>query len=311
MKVAIIINSFNRLHLLEKCIDSLLPLCNKFYDEYYVHIIDAGSTDGSIDFAGSLEKQFDFITYEVLLGASFSEGCNQAVSTIRNLRSNISCILFFETDNFIYSFDPIVVAQKLLHSNSQIGCVGFSITDFNGTKLQPGSKFLKPIATILGLRLSDYLGLERIDDGFDFCFLGYKFQEYQVIYTSPLLISLQAWNEVGGMDEKLFPFCESDSDLLYRLHKNGYKAVLIHCDSIVHDNLNAASAWSAKRVFDLSRARLSYMRKHNSILLSIIIRPLLFTRHLIEAFFLLAREKSLKIFLSRLSLSINSLKGYV
>lgn len=310
MKLAIIINSYNRLKLLQKCIETLLPICKESQNNYFIHLLDAGSTDGSIDFIEGIKNKFDFVSYEIFSGATFSQGCNQAVRTVQKLRDNISAILLFETDNFLYKLDPIRTATKLIHSSTKIGCVGFTITNIKGQKLQPGSKFLSPFATVLGLKLSDYLKLEKINDYFKDTFNGYNIQEYQVIYTSPLLISMKVWNEVGGMDEELFPFCESDSDLLYRIHKSGFKSILIQCDGVVHDNLSSESQWSEKRVFDLSRARLAYMRKHNGVLLSIIVRPLLLTRHFIEAFYLLIYRRSLNTFFKRLHLSINSLLGY-
>ncbi len=310
MRTSFIINSYNRIELLEKCLDTIIPYCIENSLGFYIHIIDAGSNDGSVERIHQLSERHNFLTYEVLVGSSFSKGCNAAVEYVQRYRQDVRYILLFETDNFLTSISPILTAIKFLTENSKAGSVGFSVTNFNGKYLIPGSTFLKPIATVFGLKASHYLKLERIPFKFVQKFHGFYFQEYQVIYTSPLLLSIDVWNKVGGMDEKLFPFCESDSDLAYRIFKSGFKNYLLHTDAIIHDNMENVSSWSDRRVFDLSRARLAYMRKHNGILLSYIIRPLLFVRHIIEALYFLYRKKSFTPFFNRIRLAFISLKGY-
>lgn len=310
MKAAFIINSFNRFSLLEKSIESVIPFCERNDTNFHIHIIDAGSTDGSLEFIELIAGRYTFVTYEILQGASFSKGCNQGIKTIQHFLPEVDALILFETDNFLTSVDPILTALKLIRSNKSIGSIGFSVKTFSGQPVLPGSTFLKPTATLLGLKLSHYLKVEKIKENYDICFHNYYFQKFQVIYTSPLVVSLEVWNKIAGMDDDLFPFCECDSDLAFRMYKNGYESYVMKCDGVIHDNLNTKSTWSEKRVLDLCRARLAYMKKHNGLFLSYIVRPLLCLRHFIESMYFLIWKRNKKAFLMRLQLCFNSLNGY-
>lgn len=310
MKATFLINSFNRLTLLEKSIESVIPFCESNDAIFHIHIIDAGSTDGSLEFIELMAIRYTFITYEIFQGASFSQGCNQGIRTIQHLLPEVDALILFETDNFLTSVAPVLTALQLIRSDKSIGSIGFSVKTFSGHPVLPGSTFLKPIATVLGLKLSHYLKIEKIKENYNINFYNYFFQKFQVIYTSPLVISLDVWNNIGGMDEELFPFCECDSDLAFRMYKKGYKSYVMKCNGVIHDNLNTQSTWSEKRVFDLSRARLAYMKKHNGLILSYILRPLLCLRHFVESIYFLFWRRNTKAFLMRIQLCFNSLNGY-
>lgn len=279
---SIIINSFNRLTLLQDAIGSLNDL---FFDERiapFIVVVDAGSDDGSIDF---LESYFTLYPSRGCvvqkLGISFSGGCNLGASIAITKRPEVSYLLFFETDNLLLGTEPIISAIKLLSARSEIAAAGFVAHDRIGKRLVYGNEYPTVLGFVLGQVLSTKLGIEQYyrpvwikDDGFEYAYIP-------VTFTSPLLIKSAVWQQIRGMDEETFPFGDSDVDMCYRIGKLGYQIALIMTEAVIHDNLNHVSSWSSKRVLDYHRARFSFFLKHNSNVV-FLIRMLLPIRHMIE-----------------------------
>src|SRR6202166_3583399 len=90
IRIAVIINSFNRLSLLKLSIDALIKWVpnSEFSGEVHLVIFDAGSTDGTIDWINS---QIDKLLLPINLlipkagdDTSFAAGLNSGVSYVIN-----------------------------------------------------------------------------------------------------------------------------------------------------------------------------------------------------------------------------------
>lgn len=276
-----VINSFNRKTLLEKALTSLIIFLEN--PLFSVVVYDCGSTDGSREILNGYTSNYtNFKCVTTSTPLSFSAGCNYAVQQMERLFPEVKYFTLFETDNFIYTSTPVFQAIEMLDTNPTIGAVGYTIKNYKGDFLIPGSTFLKNSVTILGLPIANFFNLERIRLKKWNETSSIRWHKYEVLYTSPLTIRLAAWNETGGMDEELFPFTESDTDWAYRLCKAGYTEIIIQTNDVIHDNLSVKSEWSSKRVMNQHLARLVYTKKHHSKLSFLLTKYLVALRHTIE-----------------------------
>ncbi len=120
-----------------------------------------------------------------------------------------------------------------------------------------------------------------------------RFGYCDIVYTSPLLVRADAWQSVGGMDARGFPFSDSDLDLALRLRAAGWRCVVIADTGVVHDDLGEISEWSATRTIRFHAARFRLLRRHLGRIRFVAI-PLLFARHLIEWCILSLRSSARK-----------------
>src|ERR1041385_8150940 len=118
-----------------------------------------------------------------------------------------------------------------------------------------------------------------------------RWRTCDVVFTSPLLIRRTAWEQTGGLDPENFPFSDSDVDWAWRTAKLGWKMGVIESRSVVHDNLQQASAWSANRVIDFHRSRLRVLKRQHGDR-SLLVKPLLALRHCVEIAILSFKSRS-------------------
>ena len=282
IELAIIVNSFNRKVLLEESSATLLDTLKQLQIKAVLVFVDAGSADGSVEFIHELQKKNS--DQEIVLlqrsKATFSEGCNQGVLYSVQNYSSVKYLLFYETDNFFLRSKPLADALQLIQSHTYIATVGFEVEKFSGIKTGYGSKKPTIMSFIIGQQLTDYFRLlnnkekwiKKDDLEYTFC---------DIVYTSPLLMKATVWNEIEGMDDKRFPFSDSDIDLCIRIMQKGYKNAVIQCSGVIHDNKNNLSAWSAKRVLDFHKGRLKLFRKHRPFSIPFL-KMMLFVRHSAE-----------------------------
>lgn len=305
-----LVSSYNRFSLLVEACNSVIAFMKK-HEGYGLLILDAGSTDGSIEHIKSIIQ-----TNESIYGLfendypSFSEGVNRMFLAIKTFFPEANFGLLFETDNLVLDDQPILDSLILMNRSEKIGAVGFTIQNLQGKTLIPGSTFIKTIATILGLQLSDKLRIERIKlTHWQLC-ESFQWQWYEVLYTSPLLVRIKAWEETGGMDAKNFPFAESDVHWAWKLFKKGYRQAIINCTGIIHDNRSSFSNWSSKRVYEVHKRRLLYIKLVKGQVVAMMIMPFIAFRHIFEAAYFLFLKKDKERFRARYQMIFRVFQHY-
>jgi GT2 family glycosyltransferase len=285
-RVGIIISSFNRAALLHEALESLQTLLSDPALSVQVVVYDAGSTDGSLrvldEFRGRHSRgRMDVLVPEPGEDTSFSAGLNRACAfAVREY--GVQHLFLFETDNLITGSKPVKRALFLLDSDKQIAAVGFTVRRRDGRRAGFGERFPRPLSLILGQQVSTYLRLHDarvswLDGNGPVGRFGYS----DVVYTSPLVIRAAAWQAVGGMDARVFPFSDSDLDLAFRFHQKGYRCAVLDESGVVHDNCGCASEWSATRTLRWHAARFRLLRRYSGVGMLAAV-PLLFVRHLLE-----------------------------
>lgn len=284
VRLAVIVNSYNRLSLLKTALDTLRAALQSLPLKSGIVILDAGSTDGSIAHIQQLMSENEGHAIHLINAApstSFSAGCNIAVNKAMTLYPKLDYCFFYETDNCIHNPQALANAIFLLENKKELGAVGFTVENHLGQRVGHGERFPTFFSFLVGSVMYAKIApdIHKIKYWKDY--QGLSWATFDIVYTSPLLVKVKAWQAVGGMDSDMFPFSDSDLDLGWQLYKNGYQSAVLKATGIWHDNLNTSSAWSSKRTIDLHRARYNLLLKHRGKLV-VLLKPLLFLRHLAE-----------------------------
>lgn len=290
-----VINSFNRRGLLEKAVTSLMRALRQVSFGSAVVVFEAGSTDGSRDFLKTWREQNpnDRLTIVTppLGRTSFSDGVNAGCATALTQFPECRWLFLYETDNWLASAEPLSAAISLLEANPQLAAAGFTVRQHNGIFCGYGMRFPGYLSLMLGQKLTLRWNLARPNDSNWQITDGVRWRTCDVIFTSPLLIRRETWEQAGGFDARAFPFSDSDLDWAWRSARADWKMAVIASGAVVHDNLEQSSAWSANRAVDFHRSRLRLLKRHRGNR-SAFIKPMLFLRHCLEALLLACKSGS-------------------
>jgi GT2 family glycosyltransferase len=289
IELVAIINSFNRRELLEKAIVSLTQALRNAAFGSAIIVFDAGSNDGSVEFLNTWqEKNPDdklILMKSSGSNSSFAEGVNAACGAALDRFPECCWLFLYETDNWVHSIESVDQAISLLRAQPALAAVGFTVKRHNGTFCGYGMRFPGYFSLAAGLNLTVRWNLDPPNQSSWQETANVRWRTCDVVFTSPLLIRREAWQQTEGFDANAFPFSESDLDWAWRCAKLGWKMAVIASDSVVHDNLQQSSAWSANRVVEFHRSRLRLLKRHRGDR-SALIKPLLFFRHCIETIML-------------------------
>jgi GT2 family glycosyltransferase len=287
-EIAIIINSFNRFSLLKECLGVLskwLP-ASDLREKCVAVVYDAGSTDGSVEWLQSDGMQLN-LPVELIIpqpgdDTSFAAGLNSGVALAIQKFASLKYLLFYETDNQILQPVPLMQAIQQLESDSQLGACGFTVRRHDGSWAGAGSPFPQISHFALGKPLTNKLGLESLPYKWEQKNAGYEFSYADIVYTSPLLVKVKAWQQSGGLDSKVFPFSDCDTDWAKRMRQKGWRMGVIKSNDVIHDNLQTLSTWSKSRAKQFHRGRLRYFMRHRPVAVYTVFPALLLIRHVFE-----------------------------
>lgn len=289
-QLAIIINSYNRLALLKTCLGVLSGWLPKsmYKDNYRVIVFDAGSTDGSLEWleeeAWKADGLLVLLEPEEGTDRCFAAGVNAGAAYAITHFPAVNYLLFYETDNLILDERPLLQAIALLNSMEQLGACGFTVRKIDGRRAGVGQPFPTLVNFALGKQLVERFGLERIPYRWHHPVADCDFSFVDVVYTSPLIVRADAWSATGGMDEKHFPFADSDIDWARRLRDLGWRSGVIKTTAVIHDNQQILSGWSKARSMQSHAGRLQYFKIHHPRMIYAVWPVLLLLRHLLELF---------------------------
>jgi GT2 family glycosyltransferase len=287
IRLAVITNSFNRKDLLEQALPSLLAALSRLSFPSAVVVFDAGSTDHSQEFVTQFalshsSTPIHLITPSTPETSSFADGCNQAIAHAHSLYPSLDYALFYETDNLFNNPDALVKAVDLLDSQPALGGTGFTVERLDGRKIGYGCRFPSPLSLVLGQKLAARFCLDAPNPPtWTQTANGLNWTRCDIVFTSPLLIRVQAWLDAGPMNAKVFPFTDSDLEWCWRAHHHGWPMAVLDVSGVIHDNAGALSNWSARRVLWFHQSRLRLLRLLHPGQ-SLFLKPLLLFRHLLE-----------------------------
>jgi GT2 family glycosyltransferase len=289
IELVAVINSFNRRELLERAITSLTQSLKKASLDSATIVFEAGSNDGSKEFLNIWYRENPGDNLVIIAPAdgrsSFSEGVNTACAEACARFPECQWLFLYETDNWLASVEPICQAISLLKARPELAAAGFTVKRHSGIFCGYGMRFPSSISLALGPNLSMLWNLDRPNESVWQVTEGVRWRTCDAVFTSPIVIRREAWEQTGGFDAESFPFSDSDLDWAWRCAKLGWKIAVIASDDVVHDNLEQSSAWSANRVIEFHRSRLRLLKRHRENRAHLL-KPLLFLRHFVETIIL-------------------------
>lgn len=124
LTLSIVIGTFNRVELLQKCLNALI---GKIKSPHEIIVIDAGSTDGTLKYLNSLPR-VQVIRDDKLIGQA--QSLNRVFKT---LQSKYTCWL--SDDNIV--MDGILdSAVEILEQNLDIGMIALKVKDITGPHIK-------------------------------------------------------------------------------------------------------------------------------------------------------------------------------
>lgn len=286
LQVAFLINSYNRLSLFQSAIAALDWLrSSHLANSTTIVIFDAGSTDGTREWIETEIDRFPvrtiFVDGLLYSDTSFSAGLNTCAEVAMSAIKDLDYFVFYETDNQIRSEESLLRAINELERRSELAACGFTVVKQSGSRAGLGMPFPRPTAFILGNQLVSKLSLEAINYTWEYGPDGTLFSLVDVVYTSPLVVNVEAWRDSGAMNHIDFPFSDCDVDWARRLRDLNWRMGVVKTEDVIHDNLEQISEWSRKRAINMHRARIKYFELHSSGG-AMWLRPFLLIRHLVE-----------------------------
>ena len=292
VELVAIINSFNRRSLLERAIGSLSEALGSMQFGSAIIVFEAGSSDGSSEFLNAWRENHPADNLMVIEPVddrrSFSDGVNTAAAAALARFRRCRWLFLYETDNCLARPEPLEKAISLLEHEAELAAAGFTVKQHDENFFGYGMRFPTSISFLLGQNLAAGLNLHAPNNSVWRLSDGIRWRTCDVMFTSPLLIRREAWEQTGGFDAVNFPFSDTDLDWAWRCARLGWKMAVIASDHVVHDNLHQLSAWSANRALDFHRNRFRLLRSHRGKHVALF-KPVLFLRHLIETLVLAAR----------------------
>ena len=288
-----IINSFNRRALLERAVVSLADALRGAQFGSAIIVFEAGSNDGSAEFLKTWRDNNPADNLSVIEApagrSSFSDGVNTGCAAAISRFIRCRWLFLYETDNCLTSVEPLEKAITLLSLEPQLAAAGFTVKQHDGKFFGYGMRFPTALSFALGQNLAGQFNLHAPNNSAWQISDGIRWRTCDVVFTSPLLIRRETWEQSNGFDEKSFPFSDVDLDWAWRCAKLGWKMAVIASDNVVHDNLEQLSAWSANRALDFHRNRFRLLKRHRGKRVALL-KPFLFIRHWLETLILARRS---------------------
>jgi len=296
VELVAVINSYNRKTLLERAIGSLMEALRNAPFESAVVVFEAGSNDGSQEFLEEWGRQYPADPLVIVAPnderVSFSDGVNAGCAAAIARFPTCRWLLLYETDNFLEKAEPLCQAISLLRAEPRLAAAGFTVKRHDGSFGGYGMRFPSWFSLLAGPNLAGRWNLHRPNDSPWQLTQDVHWKLCDIVFTSPLMIRREAWEQLGGFNAKAFPFSDSDLDWAWRCQEAGWNTAVIASENVVHDNLQQPSPGSADRVVDFHRGRLRLLKSHRNSRASALTKPVLFLRHFLEAISLACRSFS-------------------
>lgn len=235
-KAVISIVSYNKKDLLQQCIWSIEEHCAP--GSYDIVVVDNASTDGVAQWLSTQSEKMTVLLSDENLG--FAGGCNV-------------CIKYAEadTDIFLLNNDTRMTHNALfwlrmgLYENDYVGATG-CMANFCGNDQDIPVSFSQP-----GQYVTYAKSINIPMDN--------PYEEKSRLCGFAMLISREAINKVGGLDEGFGLGYFEDDDLSIRIKQAGYRLVVCHNSFIYHQG--SASFGNKPGVQDIIIHNLKYIQE--------------------------------------------------
>ncbi len=226
MTLSIVIVNYNVAHFLKECIGSIYR--SDFTPDMEIIVVDNASTDHSKELISRHYPEVRWVQNTENRG--FSKACNQGAALSKG-----DYILFLNPDTLLTQ-DTLQKTHDFASSIQNFGALGVKMIDGSGRYLQESKRSVPTIWD----SFTKMTGLYKLAP--ESAFLNGYYQghlsseethEVTALAGAFIMVSREAWEAVGGFDERYFMYSE-DIDLGLSIHQAGYGVYYYADAQIIH-----------------------------------------------------------------------------
>lgn len=269
-KLSIIILSYNTKDLTISCINSIINLYKKEFNDgkFEIILVDNASSDETVKKVKEHWQNFKQIrVVENKQNFGFSKGNNLGAKKAKG------DVLFFLNSDTEIKDSGLLKMIEYLEKHQEVGVLGGKLINIDGTIQRSAGKFFNLWNVFLMLMGMERFGLLRFA----------KRQESYVDWVSGacMMIKKTLFEKIKGFDEYFFMYVE-DLELCFRIKKYGYKTSFYPDIKILHKELGSSNRSFA--IINIYKGLLYFYKKHKSKLEYNLIKILLMAKALILIF---------------------------
>lgn len=231
MILSVIIVNYNVRHFLSQCLDSVYNsdrVTTNGEIQLEVFVVDNNSTDGSVEWIRNHYPQVTLIAN--VDNPGFAKANNQALRMAKG-----DFLLLLNPDTLVEK-DTFVKCINFYNNNTQCGGLGVKMINGEGVFLKESKRgFPSPQASFY--KISGIINLFPNHPTIASYYLGHlpdnETQEIDILPGAFLMISREAYEKTGDLDESYFMYGE-DIDLSWRIKLSGFKNYYLPTARILH-----------------------------------------------------------------------------
>ena len=240
MDVSVIIVNYNTLELTKNTIDSVIEKTKNL--NYEIILVDNSSTDGSVEF---FEREYKdkiiFIKNNENLG--FGRANNKGIEIAKG-----KYVFLLNSDTLLIN-NAIKILFDFMEKNENCGVCGGNLFDIN---LRPTNSFNMKMLSYKDEYINSIVNLflkifKLKKKSFNYTQIPLK---VEIIIGADMFIRKNIFSKIGKFDEDFFMYHE-ESELCFRILKNGYKIYSIPQAEIIH--LEGRSSQFKEKKFRMDR----------------------------------------------------------
>lgn len=270
-KLSIIILSYNTEDLTICCINSIVDLYKKEFNEnkFEIILVDNASSDETVKKVKEHWQNFKQLhILENKQNFGFSKGNNLGVKKAKG-----DILLFLNSDTEIKDLGLLKMTEYL-NKHQEVGVLGGKLINIDGTVQRSAGNFFNLWNVFLMLIGMERFGLLRFA----------KKQESYVDWVSGacMMVKKTLFEKIKGFDEYFFMYVE-DLELCFRIKKDGYRTSFYPEIKILHKELGSSNRSFA--IINIYKGLLYFYKKHKSKLEFNIVKTILTIKAFVLIFF--------------------------
>lgn len=260
MKLSIVIVNYNVKYFLKQCLASVYAAERQLSDgrllELEVWVVDNDSVDGSTDMVRRDFPEVHVIENHDNVG--FARANNQALQ-----QASGDLLLLLNPDTVV-EHDTFVQCADFVRQHPDCGGLTVKMVDGKGNYLRESKRgFPSPQASFYKI-----IGLTRLfprSRRFAAYYMGHlgedDINEIEIMPGAFLMVSHEAYNTIGGLDESYFMYGE-DIDYSWRIRLAGYKNYYLPTTRIIHYKGESTRKGSLNYVYTFYNAMAIFVKKY-------------------------------------------------
>ena len=263
MKLAVLIVNYNVKYFLKQCLASVFGSEKELSDgttlELDVWVVDNDSVDGSVEMVRNEFPEVHLIANHENVG--FAKANNQALAQT----SGSDFCLLLNPDTVVEN-DTFVKCVDFMRLHPDTGGLTVKMVDGDGNYLKESKRgFPSPEASFY--KISGLINLFPHSKRIAAYYMGHlpenEVNEIEIMPGAFLMVSREAYNKIGGLDESYFMYGE-DIDYSWRIRLAGFKNYYFPLTHIIHYKGESTKRGSMNYVYTFYNAMSIFVKRYFS-----------------------------------------------